>query len=204
MIDVTWQARGLIFENCSCQLLCPGHVSFRQDCSHERCQGHWALRIEDGNFGGVDLAGLNAAQVYDAPQRMYQGGWTQGCYIDDLATPPQRAALDTILCGRAGGPWAILERFVKRRLTTRYVPMRFEDLGHEKRLWIPDQLDTTVNAIRGGDRKDLVTIDNLHNVIHGATHVLGRGRTESTDPVLGFELTETHGLYSNFSWEGEA
>ena len=184
MIDGTWQARGLIFENCSCQLLCPGHVSFRQDCSHARCQGHWALRIEDGNFGGVDLAGLNAAQVYDAP--------------------PQRAALDTILCGRAGGPWAILERFVKRRLTTRYVPMRFEDLGHEKRLWIPDQLDTTVNAIRGGDRKDLVTIDNLHNVIHGATHVLGRGRTESTDPVLGFELTETHGLYSNFSWEGEA
>ena len=38
----TWWARGLIFENCSCTLVCPGHVHFSQPCTHERCVGYWA------------------------------------------------------------------------------------------------------------------------------------------------------------------
>jgi len=33
-----WFARGLLFENCSCQIVCPGHVHFDQLCTHERCE----------------------------------------------------------------------------------------------------------------------------------------------------------------------
>ena len=69
-----WHARGLVFENCNCQLLCPGHVSFKQPCSNERCVGNWALHVDAGRFDAIDLAGLNAVIVFDAPQRMYEGG----------------------------------------------------------------------------------------------------------------------------------
>jgi len=34
---VGWHARGLLFENCSCQLVCPGHMHFSQPCTQERC-----------------------------------------------------------------------------------------------------------------------------------------------------------------------
>jgi hypothetical protein len=202
MVAPAWHARGLIFENCNCQLLCPGHVSFRNDCTHERCQGHWAIHIEEGRFGDVDLAALNAVNIFDAPQRMYDGGWTQACYIDERAIEPQRAAVDSVLSGRAGGPWAILGRFVETRLETRYVPMRFEDDDREKRLTIPDLFETTVTAIRGADRQSTATIENLHNVLHGATHVVSRGSTRCSDRAFDFANDQTHGLYSRFSWTG--
>ena len=182
MVAPAWHARGLIFENCNCQLLCPGHVSFRNDCTHERCQGHWAIHIEEGRFGDVDLAALNA--------------------VDERAIEPQRAAVDSVLSGRAGGPWAILGRFVETRLETRYVPMRFEDDDREKRLTIPDLFETTVTAIRGADRQSTATIENLHNVLHGATHVVSRGSTRCSDRAFDFANDQTHGLYSRFSWTG--
>ena len=195
-----WRATGLLFENCNCQLLCPGHLSFKQECTNERCQGHWAIHVDEDHFGDVDLADTNVVIVFDAPQRMYEGGWSQACYIDEQTTGPQRAALDDIVSGRAGGPWAILGRFVETRLDTRVVPMRFEDVGREKRLTIPDLFDTTVIAIRGADGATEARIENLRNAIHGPTHILARGRTRCTDRVFDFGHERTHALYSRFSW----
>ncbi len=34
--SVAWWARGLLFENCSCAVVCPGHFHFSQKCTHER------------------------------------------------------------------------------------------------------------------------------------------------------------------------
>ena len=199
-----WRATGLLFENCNCQLLCPGHVSFKQECTNARCQGHWAMHVDAGHVGNIDLAETNVVVVFDAPQRMYEGGWTQACYIDERATESQRGALDDIVSGRAGGPWAILSRFVGTRLDTRFLPMRFENGGREKRLTIPDLFDTTVTAIRSLDGETEARIENLRNVLHGPTHVLARGRTRCTDRVLAFEHERTHGLYSRFSWASGA
>jgi hypothetical protein len=199
--SASWRATGLVFENCNCQLVCPGHVSFKQDCHNTRCQGHWAVHVDEGRFYGIDISDTNAVVVFDAPQRMYEGGWTQTCYIDARATAPQRAALDDILSGRAGGPWAILGRFVETRLDTRFVPMRFADAGREKRLTIPGIFDTAVTAIRGADGQSDARIENLHNVLHGPTHVLARGRTRCADRVFDFNHERTHALYSRFSWK---
>ena len=162
MSTTPWRATGLLFENCNCQLICPAHVSFKQACTNARCRGHWAIRVDQGRFGDVDLADTSVVIVYDAPQRMYEGGWTQACYIDERATGPQRAALDDIVSGRAGGPWAILAGFVETRLETRCVPMRFEDDGGEQRLTIPDLFDTTVSPIRGADGSAEARLENLH------------------------------------------
>jgi len=199
-----WRATGVLFENCNCQLLCPAHVSFKQACTNERCHGHWALHIQEGYFGDVDLAGTNAVIVYDTPQLMFEGGWIQACYIDDGATETQRAALDAILSGREGGPWAVLGRFVETRLDTRFVSMRFEDDGREKRLSVPDVIETTITAIRGADGDTEARLENLHNVLHGPTHILARGHTRCTDRLFDFENQRSHALYSQFTWEPTA
>ena len=46
--SISWWAKGLVFENCNCQLVCPGHIHFDQVCTHERCKGYWAIVFEDG------------------------------------------------------------------------------------------------------------------------------------------------------------
>lgn len=196
-----WSATGLLFENCSCQLVCPAHISFKQNCTHERCIGHWAIHIEKGRYGNITLDGCNALILYDAPQRMYEGGWREVFYIDESASPAQRDALESILSGQAGGPWAVLGRFVSERLSTRFVPIRFEDRGREKRMAIDGVFETEIAAIRARDDQGEALLVNLFNQIHSERQVLARGRTRVTDPGFPFEIDETHALYSQFSWE---
>jgi len=198
-----WKATGLIFENCNCQLLCPAHVSFKQKCTHERCKGYWAFHIFEGYFDNIDLSDLNGVVVFDTPQRMYEGDWTQACYIDERASGPQRTALTDILSGRVGGPWEILDAFVNTRLDPKFVPIHFENGEREKRLTISDMFDTTVTAIEGADGSTEAKIENLHNVLHGTTHILARGQTRCRDRVFNFAHSRTHGLYSRFSWKND-
>src|SRR5262245_66660409 len=99
----SWYARGLIFENCSCALVCPGHVHFSQNCTYDRCKGYWAVRVDEGVFEGVSLAGTRALVAFDTPQRMIDGGWSETITIDEGASAEQRSALEAILTGKVGG-----------------------------------------------------------------------------------------------------
>ena len=164
-----WHARGLLFENCTCQLVCPGHMHFSQACTHDRCIGYWAVRVDEGCYGDVPLAGLRAFVGFDSPQHMIEGNWTEGIVIDVSATRAQREALDTILRGKAGGSWGVLARFVSRWLETRYLPIAFADEGTTYRAEIPGLLTTSVPNIRGRDRSAPVTFENIFNQIHGAS-----------------------------------
>jgi hypothetical protein len=177
-------------------------VSFKQLCTYERCTGHWAIHVERGVYGQVALDGLNALVVFDSPQQMYAGGWTEALYLDDRAEPGQEEALETILSGRAGGPWAVLARFVGTWLETRRVPIRVEDEGRRKRMRVEEIFETTVEALKGVDPERDVLLTNLFNQIHGPVHVLARGSTKVRDRGLAFEIQGTHGLYSRFSWKG--
>jgi hypothetical protein len=195
-----WSARGLMFENCNCQLVCPGHMHFSQDCTHERCLGYWAIRVDEGRYGEVPLAGLRAVVAFDAPQRMIDGDWTEVVIIDESASPEQRAALDTILRGRAGGSWGLLAKFVSRWLETRYLPIAFTHEATTHQAVIPGLLSTTVSNIKGRDRSTPVTFENIFNQIHGATQVIALGSTAYDDGVIRIATEKTHGLHSQFEW----
>jgi hypothetical protein len=132
-----WWAKGLIFENCNCQLVCPGHMHFDQRCTHERCLGYWAIRVDAGEFGRVALAGLRAVIAFDTPQHMISGNWTEVIFIDEGATQEQRRALEMILTGCAGGPWEVLAKFVGRRLDTRYQTIDFAEDELSKTVTLP-------------------------------------------------------------------
>lgn len=201
---LNWWAKGLIFENCNCQLVCPGHMHFDQLCTHERCTGYWAIRIDSGQFGDTSLSGLRAVIAFDTPQHMISGGWTEMILIDEAATQEQRMALDTILAGQAGGPWEMLGRFVSRRLDTRYVPVEFNDDEISKSITIPGLLKSVVTRIRGRDRSKPVLFENIFNQIHAPTQVLATGDTEYDDAVIRVKTSRTHGLFSNFEWRVEA
>jgi len=88
-----WHAKGLLFENCNCQLVCPGHMSFKQLCTHERCFGTWGIHIEEGRYRDVVLDGLDVAIFWDSPRHMIAGGWTTMFLVSDRADDGQRDAV---------------------------------------------------------------------------------------------------------------
>jgi len=197
-----WRARGLLFENCSCQLVCPGHVHFEQLCTHERCVGYWALRVDDGAYEGVDLAGVRAVMAYDTPRHMIEGDWIETLIIDESASSQQRRAIETILSGRAGGPWAVLARFVGTHLETRYLPIRIDDEGMTKRVRVEGMLESTIEAIRGRDRSRTVSFENMYNQIHDTSQVIATGATRYDDGTIVVSTEKSHALYSHFDWSG--
>lgn len=195
-----WWARGLLFENCNCTVVCPGHVHFEQACTFERCVGYWAMRFDAGEHGGVSLAGARAVVAYDSPQHMIDGGWTEAILIDEEGSPAQRQAVEAILSGRAGGPWAVLARFVGKRLETRYLPIRIEDEERQKRVVVDGVLDATLEAIRGRDRAAVVRFENMFNQIHAPTQVVARGSSHYDDGEIVVRNDGSHGLWSHFHW----
>lgn len=197
-----WRAEGLLFENCNCALLCRAHLSYKNLCDFERCLFHWGIRFEDGAYGDVPLGGLSVFIIGDAPRMMIDGGWTEAIYIDAAAEPAQRQALETILTGKAGGPWKILAGFVARWLETRYVPIAFADQGKRKSMSIEGILATSVEAIRSDDGEGEVRFENLHNKIHAPSQVIATGSTSFADQGLSLDTEGTHAIYSRFSWRG--
>ncbi|MEW6321643.1 MAG: DUF1326 domain-containing protein [Acidobacteriota bacterium] len=195
-----WHARGVMFENCTCTLVCPGHMHFSQLCTHERCIGYWAIRIDEGAYGATSLAGARVVIAFDSPQRMIDGGWTGTLILDETLSADQRTALEAVLTGKAGGPWEVIGRFVGTWLDTRTAAIRFEDDGPSKRAFIKDLFEAVVTPIRGRDRSRPVTFENIFNQIHGSTQTLALGRTRYDDGVIRIETKETHGLISNFEW----
>lgn len=195
-----WWARGLLFENCSCQLVCPGHMHFEQECTHDRCLGYWAVAIADGAFDGVSLAGVRALVTFDSPKRMLDGGWKQRIIIDEGADSRQRAGLETILLGKVGGPWEVLAQFVGEHVETQYLPIRMETDTPIKRITIDGVIDASVEPIRGRDKSKPVRFENIFNQIHASSQVIARGSTQYDDGVIAVQNDGTHGLYSEFSW----
>ncbi len=148
----------------------------------------------------MSLQGTRAVIAYDAPQRMIEGDWIEVIIVDESASVAQRRAVEAILNGRAGGPWAVLDRFVSRRLQTRYLPIHIEDDERSKRVVIEGVLDSTVEAIRGRDRSQMARFENMFNQIHPPSQVIARGSTRYDDGVIVVDTEGTHGLWSSFDW----
>ena len=195
-----WWAKGLLFESCNCQVVCPGHVHFSNKCTQERCIGYWAIRFDEGSYGDANLAGVTAVIAYDCPRHMISGGWTEAVIIDVRATQEQRTAVETILTGRAGGPWELLDRFVERRLPTRILPIEISDEDAVKRVVIEGLLESTIENIRGWDRNQPVTFKNMFNQVHAPTQVIAQGDTAYDDGEIVLKSEGTHALHSHFDW----
>lgn len=158
------------------------------------------MRIDEGTFGDVSLAGTRAVIAFDTPQRMIDGGWLQTIIIDESASDAERRALETIFMGRAGGPWEKLAAFVATRQPTEFRAIAFDDEGPVKRASIVDRLKTIVTQIRGRDKSKPVLFENIFNQIHAPTQVIALGESDYDDGVVRFRLSGTHGLFSHFEW----
>ena len=197
-----WRAEGLLFENCSCTAVCPGHIHFSQKCTGDACRGFWAIRFDGGDVEGVELAGVSAVILYETPPVMVEGGWKQAIVVSDGASPEQFRAVEEVLTGARGGPWQILSRFVGTAIPTRSAPIRIEEAPGVRSVTVKGVLRGAVEAIRGRNRDEPVRFVNIYNQIHDSTQVIARGATECDDGEFVFAIEGTHGLWSRFRWTG--
>lgn len=198
-----WWVKGVLYENCNCQLLCPAHISFKQRCDNESCVGFWGIHVEKGRFGQLEIDAQNAVVAYETPPMMHtEDSWKMEIYLDQGADEEQRNALEAILTGQAGGPWKVLAKFVAESLQSRIVPIHYENDGKRIDLRIEGALDSVIQSVESKKTGQIVTLDNLFNIIHAETQFLATGSSEMKGGVFEWTTERKHALFSRFSWTG--
>lgn len=200
MSGKSWKIEGEYFESCNCELLCPcllTHAQARPTEGH--CDVVLAIHINRGDFGGVDISGLNAVQALTTPAEMSKGNGTMAVYLDSRANDAQRAALEAIFTGAAGGPPALMAPMVAKRLPTKSAAIQYGSDGRTWKVAIAGVTDVTVAGVTGAGDK----IVWLENVGHPFSRRLAAAKGTASsyhDHALKFENSGRNGHFSAINW----
>jgi hypothetical protein len=102
----SWALAGPYFEACSCEAVCPcrsvgGRKGGRS--TYGICDFALGWTIAAGHADALDVSGLAVVMAGSYDDDEVGSPWRVALYIDDRADAPQRAALEDIFLGRAGG-----------------------------------------------------------------------------------------------------
>jgi len=193
-----WQIDGEYFESCNCEVLCPCLLSNAQARPTDgHCDVVLAFHIKRGNYSKVDISGLNALQALSTPGPMAKGDGRFAVYVDSRGNDEQRAALEAIFTGSAGGPPSLFNPMIATRLPTRALPITFSGDGKQFHAAIPDVTHVTVEGIQGMGQIW------FENVAHPASRRLAAARATSShykDHSLEFENSGRNAHFSTIKW----
>jgi len=200
---LSWKIQGEYFESCNCEVLCPCLLSgLTARPTEGHCDVVLAFRIDKGNYGNIDISGLNAAQALITPGPMAQGNGTMAVYVDSRATPDQRDALESIFTGSAGGPPSMLAGVVSKQMPPKAVEIKFSMHGHERKLSIPGITEITIEGITGRG-KDVVWFDNVGHPYSSRLAAAKATNSSYADHSLKFQNSGRNGHFSGIDWSGD-
>lgn len=115
-----WHLKGTVLIACNCDYGCPCNFNALPTQGH--CEGGWTWHIDEGRYGDTRLDGLNVAVAADWPKAIHEGNGEALILIDERADEAQRAAIQSLLSGQVGGPWAIVGRTLTKLHGPHFVP----------------------------------------------------------------------------------
>jgi hypothetical protein len=205
MPEQKWTMRGEYMESCNCDYLCPCiYTNPQGPATHDQCTAVMVFRIDEGNSGGVPLAGLKFALVIRSGKVMADGNWIFAGVVDAAADPTQRQALAAIVAGDAGGP----PGFIRQNLCgdfrgVEFKPIEFRMEGFERRAVIADIASFEIAGVLSRNRSGEPLY--LDNTGHPANRRLALARAKEMR-VRGFGLDldlaahGNNGHFAPFAW----
>ncbi|WP_408629812.1 DUF1326 domain-containing protein [Aliiroseovarius salicola] len=155
--QVEWAIKGELILNCNCTVFCPCVVSLGDHPPTEGyCMGWAGIRIDSGNYGDVDLSGLNVGLLLEIPGRMGRGNWKAAAYIDDRSDDAAFEALCHIFTGAAKGTTGLFKMLVSEFLGAERAPVTFETEGNKRRLIVGKAIKGEVEPVPGKGGADQV------------------------------------------------
>jgi hypothetical protein len=149
-----WQLKGQVVISCNCDYGCP--CNFNAPPTHGDCEGQWLWHVEQGTFGDVSLEGLSWTITSDWPGAIHEGGGRAICLYDDRADGAQREAIEALVRGENGGPWAVFINTYELE-DVRGVPFDLQLSGLDTRAKLGDSVELALDTI-----KNPITGDPVH------------------------------------------
>ncbi|EFL37206.1 DUF1326 domain-containing protein [Streptomyces griseoflavus] len=206
-----WHLAGDWFDTCKCAIPCP--CTFAQPPTFGDCEGIMAWHIREGNYGDVQLDGLNVLMVGSFVGNPWAGEHTDpraAVFFDERADEPQQAALGAIFGGQAGGwPAQFVEMFHPEMQGMEFAPIQVT-VDEELTTWsaeIPGRVRAAAEALTGPTTPEGTRVQ-VHNppgaeVGPGQIATWGRATTHRAD-AFGFtwDRTGTSSKHFPFDWNG--
>ena len=145
-----WTLKGEMALSCSCTVFCPCVLSLGDHPpTEERCQTWAGIRIDDGHFDDISLAGVKVALMMDLPGIMSRGNWTAALFVDEKASAQAVKSLTRIFTGRVGGTTHLLSILVGQFLGVRQVPISYETKDETRIVHIKDYGGGEITPVKG-------------------------------------------------------
>lgn len=196
-----WKLGGTYFEACNCATACP--CLFLSAPTEGECTIIVAWHIDEGNFGDVDLDGLNVALAVHSPGHMMEVDWKAALYLDERANQDQKDALTQIFGGQAGGHPARLGEHIGEVLGAESVAIEYHAEGKQRSIRIGTVAEVDIEAVAGQNGADITISNHLLAIAPGYPGVLAKSsRLTYQDHGYEWELSGKNGLYSPFTYQG--
>lgn len=194
-----WFIEGDYVEACNCDVAC--QCIWLDPPNDDACTASLAWHIQDGRYGGVELSGLHAAMLIRSEEGVMfdpDVAWHVVLLVDESASDEQRAALEAIYSGRAGGVFAAVADTHIESAEIASAPFSFTRSGDDFTVEIGDV--STVEVVgKSGFGEEPVTI-SPHPLTKSREMQLGESTTAtvSYDDEFAWDLSETNSYYCDF------
>jgi hypothetical protein len=146
-----WRLAGDWFDICSCNIPCP--CEFAQAPTNNACTGMLAWHVREGHYGEVRLDGFSLVALGEFEGNIWAGEAkpSMGFFIDERANEQQRAALQMIFGGQAGGWPSGFAALIAEMRGFEFVPITIEVAG-DLAFWraeIPGRVVGRAEALTG-------------------------------------------------------
>jgi hypothetical protein len=202
---MAWQIRGEYFETCSCDYLCPCPTSnLTARPTQGWCTFAFVQHIEQGNYNGVQLDGLNFAIIGRTPEEMAKGNWTVGVVADSRASKDQHEAIVAIASGQAGGPMAPLGGLISNFAGVESRPITFDKDGLRRAASIPELLDQALEGMAGANGAEPIYLDNVGHPVSTRLALAHGARSHLHAFGIDWDNTsgKNNGHFASFNWQG--
>ena len=190
-----WSVRGLYTEACSCETACP--CIFASPPSKGYCEALIGWTVDSGHFEGTRLDGFNVLWALYIPAHVLKGNFKLALYVDQRANTAQRAALEAIFSGKAGGPLAGLAPLISEMLPTKTAAFQFQAEGKRRRMVVSGIGELDITALKGADGGDVIVHNSPMAAVSPIT-IAKSTRQSYRDHGLNWESSEKSGFIAQF------
>ena len=168
--------------------------------TYGHCDMAEVFHVEDGEFNGAPLGGLNFVMAMSTPGVMTDGNWTSALYIDERANPQQREALVQIMSGKMGGPAERWMSLTSNFVGIKYVPIEFKAEDGVRSVTIPNVMDFHVEPIIARNQTEAMLLANTAHGVNRDLYLAKGTRGIYTDHGMRWDNTGKNGHFASFEW----
>ena len=181
---MAYRIAGTYVLHCSCHLVCPCSIDGPPTSPDGQCDSFGVFHVERGNANGTDLSGVDFALGFHLPSNLTAGNWTVGITVDEGASDEQAQAIEGIVSGQEGGPFAEFVPLIGEVQALRRANITFSD-GDAPSASVEGQADIQFEPFRGADGAP-TTMSNAM-LAFAPTYTIGKGSGSGQSPRGSYE-----------------